>query len=100
MANPVVTAVTAGSWVKVATNVQDVSVHPLTTNGAQYRWTYRTTGAAAPTLANEQVAFGHDGVSITSSAGIDVYVWVFGDGITTANVRVDVGLNVTYLIDG
>lgn len=100
MADPVRTAVTAGSWVKVATNVQDVAIHPLTTNGTCYGWTYRATGGGAPVSQNEMVRFGREGISLQSSAGIDVYVWVFGNGITTAYVRVDVGLNVTYLIDG
>lgn len=101
MTAPVVTAVAAGSWVKVATNVTDVSITPLT-GGANYAWTYRDTGDPAPTLANERLPMDpKDGITLQSTAAMDVYVWVLLTSyITTANVRVDVGLNKTYLIDG
>lgn len=96
MAAPVVTAVTEGSWVKVATNVQDVAVNIITRGGVVYSWTYRDTGVPAPTLANEQIYFDRS-ISLHTAAGVDVYVWCKnGDG----SVRVDAGLNVTYLIDG
>lgn len=100
MTAPAVTSVTAGAWTKVATNVQDVSIQAMQ-NTARYFWTYRDTGDPAPTLATEKVPFRDSTVTITAGSGIDVYVWVEATSyITAASVRVDAGLNVTYLIDG
>ena len=70
MTAPVVTSVTAGSWVKVATNVQDVSIQAMNPT-ARYFWTYRDTADPAPTLATEKVPFRNGTVSITAASGID-----------------------------
>lgn len=101
MTAPVVTTALVGVWTKVATNVTDVSLHPLN-HQAKYSWTYRDTGAPAPTLENEKVQFGEEGLVLQSASAMDVYVWVNETTYVpiSATVRVDVGLNVTYLIDG
>lgn len=101
MTAPVVTTALVGVWTKVATNVTDVSLHPID-KMAKYSWTYRDTGDPAPTLTPEKVTFGEEGLVLQSATAMDVYVWVAETTYvpTSARVRVDVGLNVTYLIDG
>ena len=87
MANPVVTAVSEGSWVIVVTDTLAVTISPLI-RGVKYSWTYRDTGDPSPTLASEQIEFVNS-ISISADAGIDIYVWAKnGDG----SVRVDDGI--------
>lgn len=90
MADPVITAITEGEWVKVATNVLAGQVHRLSNVPNVYLQTYRLTGGAAPTLESEGVlAFQRGDVTeqISASAAIDAYMWAKGgDG----SVRVDI----------
>lgn len=96
MADPVVTAVAAGAWVKVATNVTSVNVTPLISVPAAYSWTYRATGGAAPTLANEKLPLNFSGRNFSSPDAFDLYVWC---DVAAGSVRVDVDFQSEYLID-
>lgn len=87
MANPITVAVPEGAWKKVAANVVAGFVHQLLSTPNVYLQTYRLTGVAAPTLVTEGIPFSGKTEEISSSVGIDVYVWCKGgDG----SVRVDV----------
>jgi len=100
MTNPAVTACTADAWTKVATNVTSVSAYPLKTT-ATFWWTYRDTGDPVPSGDSEFKRVTPDGITIQTASAIDLYLYArSNDGSTTENVRVDVGLDVTYLIDG
>jgi len=96
MANPVITAVTKGAWVKVATNVTCVNVQILNTLPSAYSWTYRATGDPAPTLATEKVPLEFPGRDFASQNDFDLYVWCDGDN---GSVRVDVDFQSEYLIN-
>lgn len=89
MADPAHETLVKDEWKKVATNVTTGRVHALGGPG-RYFHTYRDTGVAAPSnsesnRALEGVPF--EGVSeeISSSIGIDVYVYCSEVG----RVRID-----------
>lgn len=73
MADPVIVACTADTWVKVATNVTTGFVWIMKT-GPTYMQTYRDTGEAAPGNDNDAVVMPAPGMPISASAGIDVYI--------------------------
>lgn len=92
MANPVITAVPANAWTKVATNVLAGQIHRISNAPNVYLQTYRLTGGGAPTLKSEGViAFQRGDITeqISASAAIDVYMWADGGG-GAGSVRVDV----------
>ena len=88
MANPVIVAVPAGVFTKVATNVTTGQIHRLLTSPALYLQTYRLTGEAAPTLKSEgALAFELSHVeNISASVAIDIYLWAIDNA---GSVRVD-----------
>ena len=89
MPNPAIVACSTGAWTKVATNVQSGFVWLLKTSSFYYH-TYRLTGQDAPdpvTDKAEQVRIPKPGLSISASAGIDVYVFC---KVIAGSVRVDV----------
>lgn len=85
MANPVLTDCPEGQWTKVATNVTAGVIHILDTAPDKYLQTYRVNLGAAPTTITEGVWF-KDELNISSSTGIDVYIWPIG---SAGKVRVD-----------
>jgi hypothetical protein len=86
MANPLVVAITKGAWVKVATSVTTGYIHILR-QGVMYQQTYRLTGAPPPVSQAEGARIPEEGVAISSSQLIDVYIWASSkDG----SIRVDV----------
>jgi hypothetical protein len=92
MTDPAVTAIPINVWTKIATNVTSGQVWPLgrnQTTKVKYVQTYRDTGGAAPTNGDlsEAVDLPYDGLPISASAGIDVYVAV--TGTVAGSVRVD-----------
>lgn len=94
-ANPVFTAVAAGAWVKVATNVTSVNLSPVLEAPAQYAWTYVLTGGAAPT-EDPLVKLMPPTENFCWEDAVDVYVYCTG---AAGNVRVDEGAQAAYLID-
>ena len=97
MTNPVITAVAAGGWVKVATNVTCVGAMPL--KQLPYMYTYRDTGDPAPTLTTEGAKLPAVGRSFSSPTAFDLYIWCTDAGGTAGSIRVDVGFQAEYLID-
>lgn len=95
MADPVIKVCAADVWTKVATDVQDISIHSLSP-GVIFAWSYRATGGAAPSGGTERVLLPRAGIALSSSTGVDVYIHALSAG----SVRVDEGLIGTYLIDG
>lgn len=95
MANPVITPVAAGSWVKVATNVTNVSVHALI-HTTVYGWTYRLTTAPAPTLDTESVALARAGQNFCSANAFDLYIKCES---SAGSVRIDEDFQAEVLID-
>lgn len=88
MANPSVKTITAGQWIKVATNVTSGVVNILDDTPNKYYQTYRDTGGGAPANGNLSEAIPFDKQFIISAgAGIDVYVACSGD--VNGSVRVD-----------
>lgn len=95
MANPDIIALTADTWVKVATSVTAGMINKLynddddTTNDPQgFLQTYRVTGQTAPTSETEGVICFENSPNevIDSSFAIDVYIMALKrDG----SVRVD-----------
>ncbi len=88
MADPLLVDCPKDVFTKVATDVTSGLVHKISTDPNKYLQTYRMTGGTAPTEKDEAVPMfiGTDTEQISSSAGIDVYVWPIGkDGL----VRVD-----------
>jgi len=92
MADPVVTSITAvDTWQKVATNVTAGQVHIMNPHEQLYYHTYRMTAEDAPTDTAEGVVFEDNSITISASAGIDVYIYTSTAGsATTGSVRVDV----------
>jgi len=86
MANPVLVACPAGQWTKVATALQDGKVHITNNDPDKYTYTYRDTGAAAPTLFTEAAPM-PAALEFNLTDGIDVYVWPIG---AAGQVRADV----------
>lgn len=86
--NPVVTDLTANTWVKVATNVTSGAIKKLSNKPAKYLETYRTTGGTTPSGIEEgaELFFNTVSESILSDTAIDVYVMAVGD---SGKVRVD-----------
>jgi len=79
MANPVLTALVADTWTKVATNVTSGFVAIANTNPKFYIHTYVDTGDPAPTDNDEAIQFDPSGIEeISASAGIDVYIKAVG----------------------
>jgi len=87
MADPVIIEITpADTWQLVATNVTQGFIH-IIGGPARYVQTYRDTGEAAPTDAEEGVSFDISGSeAIAATLGIDVYVQARG---IPGKVRVD-----------
>lgn len=90
MADPVFVNLTKNVWEKVATNVTSGLVHALG-GPNRYFQTYRDTGGAAPSSSEsnralEAVPFSGITETISSTAGIDVYIYCSKDG---GRVRVD-----------
>lgn len=94
MANPTLTTVTKGSWVKVATGVTNISVRFMQQDIAA--WTYRLTGDPAPTLKTEKAKLVYPGMNFCSSAAFDLYIWCESEDIP---FRLDVDFQAEYLID-
>lgn len=74
MADPVIVACAADTWVKVATNVTTGFVWIMKSGPNVYVQTYRDTGEAAPTDDTDAVKMPPPGMPISASAGIDVYI--------------------------
>lgn len=95
MTNPVVTTVTKGSWVKVATNKDNLGIVILKQT-AIYAYTYRDTGDPAPTLISEGGKMSFPGHTFQSANAFDLYIWcVTEDGV----IRIDEDFTAEYLID-
>jgi len=78
MADPSISAaLTSNVWTKVVTNKTDFSIHTLTGDYSQYKWTYRTTGQPAPdpaTNLNEAKSLKSNYEGFSFSAAIDLYL--------------------------
>ena len=85
MADPVTVAITANTWVKVATNVISGNVRILN-QSPEYLQSYRDTGGVAPTARIEGAKLDPPGAPIAAISGIDVYVYAID---TAGSVRVD-----------
>ena len=85
MTNPVEVTILDGEWTKVATAVQSGFVRLLNQSPANYLYTHRDTGDAAPTDKTEGAIFEGFSMEISSSVDIDVYIYAAGGG----EVRVD-----------
>ena len=79
MANPTWPNTAEGSWTKVATNVTTGTINRLESKYKYYA-TYKLTGEAAPADAiklKSPVIFQDSNTEeISSSAAIDVYIWL------------------------
>jgi hypothetical protein len=95
MVNPNLVSVTKGSWVKVATNVTNLGVW-VVNNGANYTWTYRNTGDAAPTLAEERVRMPYPGKHFAANAAFDLYIWC---DLEDGRLRLDEDFQAEFLIN-
>jgi hypothetical protein len=86
-ATPVLTTVTAGGWVKVATGITTGQIHFRSTAPDACWQTYRDTTDPAPTLQSEGVRVQlQESYDVSAAAAIDVYIWCDGaDG----QIRVD-----------
>lgn len=96
MAEPVITAIPADTWTKVATNVTCVNIGILTEANIKYMWTYRLTGNPAPAAKGEGVIITPPYRPFASSENIDFYIYSEG---AAGSVRVDVDFQAPYLID-
>ena len=77
MANPTEVSLTAGSWVKVATNATSGIIERKDSFNSRDQVilrTYRATGDPAPTDEVGAVAWEDGFLKIEASAGIDVYL--------------------------
>jgi hypothetical protein len=87
MADPKVWNLEADQWTKIAGNVTGGTVHVMSTgSGVKLFQTYRTSGNDAPINLDDAVLLEQPKEDISSSSGIDVYVYP-KDG--TAKLRVD-----------
>lgn len=85
MANPVIVAVAADQWVKVATNVTSGTVHTLGPTDGEWYQTYKLTGEAAP-IDDPEVKLVQPSQSIDALVAIDVYIYHKSE---SGRVRVD-----------
>ena len=89
MANPVFYDIPVSQWIKVATGVTVGNILPLYKD-ADYVYTLRVTGGAAPTDGDlsEAKELQYDGAIIQASSAIDVYIAVRGtdDGRVRADL--------------
>jgi hypothetical protein len=84
MADPLIVAITAATWVKVATNVTSGYIRILDHN-ENYLYTQRDTGGTAPSSRTEGAIFEGKSMAIGSTVAIDVYIYCQEGG----SVRVD-----------
>ncbi|MBW1725969.1 MAG: hypothetical protein JRJ62_00025 [Deltaproteobacteria bacterium] len=85
MANPVVVACTADTWVKVITGLTAATIRIMSDAPSKYLWTYIATTGAAPTNLSNAVPL-NDGESLSFGASADVYVYARGKA---GSVRID-----------
>lgn len=89
MANPTITLVPAGAWLKVATAVVSGFVH-IVKKDVMYLQTYRETGDPTPIV--DDPTLGADmltpGAPISALFPIDVYIFVVGS--KPGRIKVDV----------
>lgn len=85
MANPIIVACAADTWVKVATGITSGNIHIRDTKPNRYLQTYRLTTQAAPTDDADAIPF-DPSVLIATSASSDIYVKAIG---AAGSVRVD-----------
>lgn len=92
MANPVLVECTKNIWIRVAADVESGQIHKMHEKPYSYLHTYRNAGDAAPddvTDKEEGVELFIDlekSASISSSAGIDIYIMCL---VETGLVRAD-----------
>jgi hypothetical protein len=75
MADPALVACPADTWTKVATAVTYGKIWIRDTSPTVYRWTYRETGGAAPTVLTDGQMFSGPEGKIDHTTAIDVYIW-------------------------
>lgn len=90
MVNPTIIPIPINVWTKVATNVKEGAVLPLTRIASGgYLQTTRVSGDQAPTDGDESEGktIPWDGASVKTKLAIDVYITVTGE--KPGRVRVD-----------
>lgn len=81
MAAPVLTTITADTWIRVAANVTSARIYAMTVGPCAYLHTYGLTGAGAPadlTTARPFTTADTVDYSAPSTAPIDVWVYCRG----------------------
>jgi len=86
MANPTIKTIKENEWRLMASNVTAGNLW-LLDETQNCLFTYRMTGNAAPTTADEGVRFQGQGMLISNDEPIDVYIMALNDN---GKVRVDV----------
>jgi len=98
LANPSVVACALNTWTKVANGVAGTTIHPWLNGRTIYSWTYRVAGDPAPSDNTDELRLNKSTNLCTDDTNtMDVYVYA---KVAAGSVRVDNGLDVTYLIDG
>ena len=87
MANPEIVVCPAGQWTLVAEDVTTGYIWPKKKDPNLYKQTYRDTGEDAPDNDDDAIPMPKDGIAISSTTSIDVYIKAVGKA---GSVRVDI----------